>query len=700
MNSISKYLIFLLLLSACVDFDGNSTSQDKAQSVDIIFGVDTPQMSSITTRSVDEDYIETLYLLLFDENNQFLSRHEASLIEQGSYRVTLDQSDQSRVIHFVANYSWDEFDDAEQQGGGEAEVMTSLVSDNLTFWQRSELPSGISSGSLSGGVSLVRNQAKFTLDDQSESTLSDIQFALYNVASSGTVAPFNTSTSEFEMVVTEPAGVSFTESTTFTSSPIYSFERDMSLAGISHSYIIVEGNYQGEVCYYKVDIVSSSGEEYDILRNYCYNIIVGRVDKRGYLTLVEAQNSPASNNIEASVELQSYPLISDGSYILSVDNTQVSFTSNGERLNILVSYQSVDGELRNDLVEVTLIQDESSPVVVGNISFDPDSGAISGEIDDVPSDGAIYRAQIKITAGNLSRTVTLLLHASFKFESIELSSSVVSNQALSPVTLYFTIPDDAEYLLPFDCYITTSHLSPQQSLDMVGSSGGYQYLWGVSSVGVQSIDWFTNRSDAAETIYIDALLFESGWVSYTNEAEIYSFSNVSISPSRIPFNQGESVTLRFTTPTAGLFYIATSKLTPVDGTSSRGVYSYYTDQAGEQVVEFTTADRNVYETITLSADRYNDYSLELKNELVNLSGTVSYGNRNSNPLRNSTLYLLIDSQVVAILTTDSSGGYQASIEAEMGDILTFEYYLNTNYTYSDSVVITSSTMEVDPDLSR
>lgn len=698
MSNFWKYIVLASLAAACVEFNSNDTLEP--QSLLITFSVETSELATITTRSVDEDGVDNLYLLLFDENQRFISLNQASLLDDGRFEVTLPQSDKGRVVHFIANYSWEGFDSQEQQSRDEGEVVASMSSDELTFWQRVELSGGVNSDSFGSGVSLVRNMAKFTLSTQGDTELTDLQFALYNYPSIGSVAPFNTSSCLFEMVVSEPAGVNFTSNTPFTSSPIYSFERENSTATTTQTYIILSGQYRGEMCYYKVDIVDEQGTLYDIMRNYCYNIIVGEVSSRGYLTITEAQNSPASNNIYSSVLLQAYSVVSDGSYILSVDKTQLSLTSSSEPLSLKVSYHTVDGVEDNSQIRVSLTQDDATPVINGELSFDPSSGTLSADVADIPPDGVAYRAEIDIRAGNLSRTVQLVLHSPFTFQSVALTPDTLANEQGTPATLNFTIPDEAEYLLPIECYITTSHLTPVESMDIVREDGGYRYLWQASSVGVQSIDFKSNRSDAAETIYIDAELFERASVSYTNRAQLYSFSNVVISPYRVALNRGEAVTLRFTTPTSGLFNIATENLLPVDGSISNGVYSYSSLLSGEHTIEFVTRNQNSAESITLSADNYTDYTVELKNELVYLWGSVWYGNRNSSLLRNSTLYLLIDSEVVAITTTSSSGEYSVAIEAQIGDVLTFDYYQNSNFTYSDSVEITSSQMSVDPDLSR
>lgn len=693
-----KQLLYLLvlLLFGCTTESLDTEIPSKEGYVTIQFKVDIPEAQPLATRAINENLISDLQLLIFDENGRFISRHQATL-NGSNYTATLPQSNNKRTIHFIANYDWSGFSDVASVTKDEGEIIAPLQSTNLVFWQRMVLNSGINASVFaSQQVSLIRNMAKFTLVNQPTSSLTNAKFALFNQASSGSVAPFNTVNKAFESVVTEPAGVTFTTASTLGVADIYTFERKNSTVTTNPTYVIVQGTYAGATYYYKIDIIDDNKNMYDIQRNVWFRIVIQSVTMAGYSTLAAAQSSPASNNISASVLLQSYPTISDGSYVLSVDKTVVSFTSNGQTLHANATYKTTAGVSQNSTIAVTLVQDNNFPVVNGAVTYDIATGNLTANINNVPANGVAYIATIKIEAGYLSRTIRLMLHAPFTFTNISVTPSVVSNVQASPATLKFTVPAEADYLLPFNCTITSAYLTPAfGNIEVTHENGLYKYKWKVTAVGEQTINFTTNTNNAAETIFIDADLFQRGQVAYSNTNGVYRFSNVVITPNPVNFGVGNAVVLKFTVPTAGTYKIYTSNLNPVTGSAPGGIYTYTATAAGEQTVSFTTNKQNVAETIKLTGTNYLDYTIPLKNQLINISGTLTYSNSNT-AISNGIVTVSVGTKVVGVFTTSSTGTYQASIEANIGDVLTFSYTRTSTYTATQA--ITSALMTISKKL--
>lgn len=690
-----KRLLYILVFFLCscakeeVQVQAPTTSGDVSLKFEIIL----PKAQSLSTRAINENLITGLQVLVFNENACFTGRYQATL-NGNTYTVTLPQSSNKRILHFIANYNWSTFSDATSINKDEGEIIAPLQSTDMVFWQRVVLNSGIYSGALSSQpVMLIRNMVKFSLENQALLTFTNAKFALFNKASVGSVAPFNTTTRTFDPVVTEPAGVTFTDASAFDVADIYTFERKNSTVITAPTYAIVQGSYLGTTSYYKIDIIDDSKNMYDLQRNVWFKIVIQAVTQPGYATLDAAKNSPASNNIVASVLLQSYPSISDGLYVLSVSKTSMTFTTNGQTLNATATYQTVAGVSQNSSISVTLIQDANAPLVNGNVSYDPVTGIITATINNVPSNGVARTATIRIDAGNLSRTIRLSLHAPFTFTNISVTPAIVANVLASPATLKFTVPAEAAYLLPFDCYITSAYLTPAfGNIEVISKDGLYKYKWKITTVGEQTINFTTNTANASETLFIEADLFQRGQVSYSNTNNVYRFSNVVLTPNPVDFGTGKAVTLKFTVPTAGTYKIYTSNLTPVSGTVTGGFYTYTATSAGEQVVNFTTNKQNVNETIKLTGTNYLDNTIILKNQLVKISGTLTYGNSNA-VINAGTITVSVGSKIVGIFNTTSSGTYQASIEANIGDVLTFSYTRN-NATYTTTQTITSALMTI------
>lgn len=687
------YILCVWLLWSCTDESLVSESPNGNSPVSVRFTVDTPEAQPMATRAINENLITNLYLLVFDENGRFISRHQATLTGN-NYVATLPQSSSKRVVHFIANYNWSSFNDAASVTKDEGELIAPLQSTDLIFWQRMVLNSGINATVFTAQpVSLIRNMAKFTLENKPTSGLLGTRFALFNKASVGSVAPFNTINKAFELVITEPAGITFTDATTFDVTDIYTFERKNSTVTTSPTYVIVQGIYAGATYYYKIDIIDNAKNMYDIKRNVWFKIIIESVTMAGYSTVDAAKSSPASNNISASVLLQSYPTISDGSYVLSVDKTIVSFTTNGQTLNANATYKTVSGTSQNSSIVVTLVQDANFPLVNGNVSYDVITGGLTAAINDVPANGVARTATIKIEAGVLSRTIRLMLHAPFVFTNISLTPSVVGNVLESPATLKFTVPAEADYLLPFNCYITSAYLTPAfGNIEVINEGGLYKYKWKVTAVGEQTINFKTNTNNAAETLLIDAALFQRGQIAYTNTNGIYRFSNVVVIPNRVDFGIGKAVTLKFTVPIPGTYKIYTSNLTPVSGSVVGGIYTYVTAVAGEQTINFTTNKQSIAETIKLTGTNYLDYTISLKNQLVNISGKLTYGPSNA-VINAGTITVSVGTAIAGVFTTTATGTYLASIEVKIGDVLTFKYTAGT-VTYTTTATVTSAGMTI------
>lgn len=688
--------ILVILLCGCTHEYPEHELPDKDGNVNVRFTIQLPEAVPAGTRAINENLLTGLQVLVFDENARFIGRYSATF-SANNYTVTLPQSTNKRILHFIANYDWSAFSDVASLNKDEGELIAPLQSTGLIFWQRIVLNSGIYSGVLTGQpVPLIRNMAKFTLENQAGWGLTNVKFALFNKASAGSVAPFNTATRTFDPVITEPAGVTFTDASTMDVADIYTFERKNSTVTTDPTYVIVQGTYAGATCYYKIDIIDDAKNMYDIQRNVWFKIIIQSVAMAGYSTMEAAKSSPASNNITASVLLQSYPTISDGSYVLSVNKTVISFTSNGQTLNANTTYKTVAGVSQNSSIVVTLVQDPANPLVNGSVSYDPATGNLSAAIHDVPANGIARNATLKIEAGTLSRTIRLLLHAPFTFTNISVTPATVPNTMETPVTLKFTVPAEAEYMLPFNCYVTSAYLTPvSPNIEVVPENGLYRYKWKVTATGGQTINFKTNTANASETVFIDADLFQRGQVAYSNTNGVYRFSNIVLTPNPVDFGTGKAVTLKFTVPTAGVYRIYTSNLTPVTGTVVGGIYTYTATTAGEQIINFTTNKQNVSETIRLTGTNYLDYTIALKNQLVKISGTLTYGtgSGSGSVINAGTVTVSVGTRVVGIFVTTSTGTYQASFDANIGDVLTFSYTRSSRtYTTTQSVTAAIQTI--------
>lgn len=180
--------------------------------------------------------VETLHLIVFDENGMLVEVCEAAVSEssdhidpntgevhQGGkhYTVTLTVTDQPRIIHYVANCDVDQvmyghetsvignmFVDRNGSKGAETKYETS-------YWARIEVPYILVTEEVNNNgtvvvslvdeikdqfihVPLLRNYAEIIVTDETDDTFYFEGYTVYNLLNRGTVAPYNSNTQQFQ----------------------------------------------------------------------------------------------------------------------------------------------------------------------------------------------------------------------------------------------------------------------------------------------------------------------------------------------------------------------------------------------------------------------------------------------------------------------------------------------------------------------
>ena len=187
--------------------------------------------------------VETLHLILFDENGMYVEMCEASKLGSSDhddheggrhYTVTLTLTDQPRIIHFVANCPVEQV-----KYGHEISIIGNMYVDKndqlehttqyeTSYWARIEVPHILvkeTEETLEDGtkktvvsltddivykfnhVPLLRNFAEILVEDKTDKTDNTFKFegyAVYNIIDRGTVAPYNSNTQSFQSFLYHP----------------------------------------------------------------------------------------------------------------------------------------------------------------------------------------------------------------------------------------------------------------------------------------------------------------------------------------------------------------------------------------------------------------------------------------------------------------------------------------------------------------
>lgn len=210
-------------------------------------------------------------------------------------------------------------------------------------------------------LALVRNFAKFTVESTTPQLVLNptTTVAVVNVPDRGSVAPYNSLTSQFMssykdisytdmineypgytpdnmvLVQTDPSTVPFTNGN------IYMYERPIPTS--NPTYLIVHGTYYPKVldgegkpiyedgklkvdntagtdCYYRIDLTDDKGY-YAVYRNFRYKIKITGVAKAGASTPAAAGSTGGSGDVSQSTETQGLTDISDGYGRIMVEYT-------------------------------------------------------------------------------------------------------------------------------------------------------------------------------------------------------------------------------------------------------------------------------------------------------------------------------------------------------------------------------------------
>lgn len=575
---MKKHLYILLSLFwivGCTTIDLENDKTEESQDVLFTFNVNIPEVEISKTKGKDQvTGCNTLNLLIFDQNGLFLSRYTATLTGSGSgssYSVRMVTSTQPRIIHFVANYDFSSFSDVANLYASESTLIPSFnLKDEVGYWQRISLPGGISSATFPASVSLIRNISKVTVAPNSTSAtypkLNNIRFAIGNALEYGSVAPFDASSGAFtEGVVTEVPGSSLLPLSAFTQQETdaqYLYERKNASAP-NPAYVIVKGDYVAsagatpKTCYYKVDFVlKNTTTLLNILRNYHYSFTIERVAMEGYSTALAAAQSPASNNVVASVVLQPLLTISDGTAVLGVGQTNLILTKTNQPFSITYAYFPNGTTLgyNNIGASVILTNDDPANPVLPSISATYTSNiapnnqppsVITGTTGLMPR-ALLATGKITVSKLGLVRTINVQFRYPYTMSMPYFTPNPVALAQNMPVELNFTIPNTVPSIqFPMTFNILASNLSPDNSkntIPVVIIDKKYYYQYTATQAGPQKLYFLTNSANSTGQVVISGNLYSDAVVNLTaSSSAVKTFiSWLHIKP-KIMYNQSQII---------------------------------------------------------------------------------------------------------------------------------------------------------------
>ena len=451
--------------------------------VSLAINIQVPGLKVTRGVDVNGEGIATLWILAFNESGTMISRvlaDQANRVQgivggSGTFSAKVPAS--TRVFHFLANVNMDNFNDQENIGRHENEVVAPLVSSsgNLVYWGRKEFSSeteltDFAVASQNSPVLLYRNQALIQYDLSSAPDLKVEGWAVCNQYAFVTVAPFDASVvgnqddtpyhfdlGTYDYVTTVPEAYRIkqrdddevsTASGQEKGDPRYIFENIN--ADDDQVYVVMKiqkGN--GDWKWYKILIIDDKKNPYPIIRNHKYIVKITDVNEAYGVDSFEAAKTatPANNPwITISDEI---PEIVSGSTLLGIEGeTTVVYQKSGEytiNFNYNGSEKPVVEWLNNDGLVAAISESD--------VTWDSGTGAGKITLDvSAPIQGRVSYAtlQIKEKEGYLSRRVKVIVAEPFSFSPAWASSEIPLLDD-EPITVLFQIPDDfPDELLPVD----------------------------------------------------------------------------------------------------------------------------------------------------------------------------------------------------------------------------------------------------------
>lgn len=496
-------MIFALV--SCVSEDLPQTNiPHEGDKVTLDFSVVIPEAGSTTRGTMASPSIESLVVVVFDENGRYVEAVNAE--REGDwaiskdpveFTVTLSQSGTPRALHFVANKQASDF-----SYGTETSIMSSLTTTNSqdAYWQRVVVNSMMQDdkdvlNTKLQKVPLVRNFAKIVVNvNENVENFEMTGYAVVYAPISGTVAPYNSATTQFQNFVKSgttglnygegdladykgfmPASVQIdnTVPTAWSTNGVYTYESTYG----NGTAVVIRGTYTSgntaTECYYKVDLAKRNAdgtiENYNILRNICYTITIDEVLGAGYTSAKDAMENTAGNNLSGSVDTENLLNISDGTSRLFVEyvdkrimNTN-SFTLkykyepalNGASANAFKTESNTSAHLTGVLNAKAKVGDTEIDFIDGWSVTKTDAGegwseitfTVNADVFNSLDDNQVHQGTFTISSNALSRTVRLYMLKPYTM-TVSCNPTEVARSVGASVTINTHIPSG----LPSDIF--------------------------------------------------------------------------------------------------------------------------------------------------------------------------------------------------------------------------------------------------------
>ncbi len=615
MKKIKTYIgmmaALLTLLAACSDsmVDYSVPSQSEADATQAHFTISVPTFSQVTSRVANFAHegitkASDMKLLCFDQDGYFLGLATNLNIETvAETEIKTDGGTEKKNIsatipggtariHLMANVTKEntvssitgdaiDFDKAaEWTGRHENNLMTSFDNkncnqqhDKMVYWgyvkknSAAEMKEYLTSDNVEYNViHLLRNRAKIEVSwDGNQSGITNIRYAIGNIMTHGTVAPFNRDKDKLAFPQTNlltDAAAWKAECTYVTPSqdptrwpsegetfsvgenemwpnsnnlPMqYTFEQENTAD--KPLKVMLEVTYNDNDRKWFQILIQNDGEQIPIKRNHLYKITIERLSKNlGYKDASSAFKGTPANNPWIKVD-DIIQEISDGTYTMDITNgTYVMLTKDAANTQQTINFTyKGDDDLTTDNFhatwtmnkDFTKLDESTKKLPEPTVTYAGGTGSISYNVGDIDAE-TIKQATIRLTdkAHGLTRYIHLYSIQNMDFGFNDNISMGTAADAEGELT--FTIPEGyPKELFPIEIEIASNDVNSTGSDVKVSSTedvddGAKWNCWFVSKytdtsvIGKQQTIKLQNvrkvTSGSTGKLYIRAKYYDGGY---------------------------------------------------------------------------------------------------------------------------------------------------------------------------------------------
>lgn len=445
--------------------------------------ISVPASQTVVTRggTVDENSVENLSVLVFsskdegavlEQKQQFSETELEDVTPDGGtvckrFTVRLTPAEGSKAVYVVANANQQLESltaDGETTLADVRKLVTSMETDIPTGEKAPFAMSACIETTVPGialvekTIPLIRSVAKFTLqiEEGVNPKFSEPLIRVWYAQTSGSILTgADVTDNQTPPALTSMPGRAIAASEGGVPLYVYPSQGWNDGSTIRRPCVIVAAEYNGEPCYYRVNLVDETGKELLIRPNHHYELIVTDVKSPGYATEQEAlENSPSGIAVTIfDHEPQVFDMVTDGTYELGVSDTIHMASKATEAVTDDLHVRCYPSSASSEEVSLKVVEGNdwlsASNTVLSSSNSDKDGMLYTYTLTAVANPTGLSRVgKVEVAYHSLKRIVTVVQDdefLSFELGTIQLAVEEYERNDDGAITSTTSLPVSNDY---------------------------------------------------------------------------------------------------------------------------------------------------------------------------------------------------------------------------------------------------------------